>query len=378
MEATLDLFAIFIFLGVVQAVFLSLFFFSKESRKNQFNVFHGFMLVCIAGCLLEIFLMYTGYILHVLHLVDFSETLALLIGPFLYLYVLSLSQGKIGFRSVAVHLIFPAVYLLAQIPFLITPEDVKYNAWAVAYHPDWTLRHWRVDYDPWMFVLTEWHTELVLLSLAFYTAIGSVVIVKAFREKGQSFWNPETYSLRMIRDAVVQIASFLALIIVIKIFNENDTGDHLFAAFASLLVYATSFSVIRNSNFFKQIPIAEDKKYKGSNVDAVELDRLALAIQQIMREQKPYSSSAFNLPTLAQLVKSSTHTVSQVINEKFGKSFFEWVAEYRVDDAKKILKDAPHLKIEEVAEQVGYNSKSSFNTVFKKITGKTPSEYRAG
>ena len=53
------------------------------------------------------------------------------------------------------------------------------------------------------------------------------------------------------------------------------------------------------------------------------------------------------------------------------------VAEYRVGEAKKLLKDQPNIKVEEIAEQVGYNSKSSFNTVFKKLTGSTPSEFRS-
>jgi AraC-like DNA-binding protein len=53
------------------------------------------------------------------------------------------------------------------------------------------------------------------------------------------------------------------------------------------------------------------------------------------------------------------------------------VAVYRVEEAKRLLKEQPHVKVEEIAEQVGYNSKSSFNTAFKKISGKTPSEYRS-
>ena len=75
--------------------------------------------------------------------------------------------------------------------------------------------------------------------------------------------------------------------------------------------------------------------------------------------------------------KTSTHQLSQVINEGLGKSFFEMTAEYRVDEAKLLLKDQPNIKVEEIAEQVGYNSKSSFNTLFKKLTGKTPSEWRS-
>lgn len=376
MTPTIDLFAIFIFLGIVQAFFLSFFFFSKQSRKNQFNLFHGLMLISIAACLLEIFLMYTGYIKHMLHWVDFSEPFALLIGPFLYLYVLSLAEGIVSRKIIWRHSIFPVMYTLTLIPFILSPVDVKYNAWISAYHPGWELRECNIDYDPWMFVLTEWHTELVLFSLGLYTLLSTRIILKAFRKKAQSFWNPETYALRMMRDAVLQIGVFLAAIFIIKLYNENDTGDHLFAAFAALLVYATSFSMIRNSNFFRQVPISDDVKYKGSSLSTLERDRLATVVEQVMKEQKPYVKSEFSLPALAQLCRISVHTLSQVINEKFEKSFFEWVADYRVNDAKIILKKSPHLKVEEVAEQVGYNSKSSFNTVFKKITGQTPSEFR--
>jgi AraC-like DNA-binding protein len=52
-------------------------------------------------------------------------------------------------------------------------------------------------------------------------------------------------------------------------------------------------------------------------------------------------------------------------------------AEYRVEEAKRLLREQRNVKVEEIAEQVGYNSKSSFNTAFKKLTGKTPSEFRS-
>ena len=72
------------------------------------------------------------------------------------------------------------------------------------------------------------------------------------------------------------------------------------------------------------------------------------------------------------------HHISQVINEKLHMSFFELIASYRIKEAESILLDPANdlLTIEEVAEEVGYNSKSAFNKTFKKLTGKTPSECR--
>jgi AraC-like DNA-binding protein len=372
----IDLFAIFIFLGIVQALFLSVFFFSRENRRQAFNLFQGFFLLSVACCLLEVFLMYSGYIKHVLFLVDFSEPMALLLGPLFYFFVLALKSGRVLNKIILLHMLFPIIYTLALIPFLIAPNEVKYNAWMIAYHPGMPLLDWNLSYDPWMFGLTEWHTALVLISFFIYVVLSSIEIIKSFREKRSNFWNPDTYTLRVMRDGVFQIATLALSIVLVKLFNKNDTGDHLSAAYGSVLVYVTSFLVIKHSNFFRQVPITEDKKYKGSGIDSQTITRLTDQLKQIMDEQKPYLQINFSLPLLAQLSKSNVHLVSQVINESFKKSFFEWVADYRIEEAKILLKTQSHLKIEEIAEQVGYSAKSSFNTSFKRITGITPSEFR--
>jgi AraC-like DNA-binding protein len=67
-----------------------------------------------------------------------------------------------------------------------------------------------------------------------------------------------------------------------------------------------------------------------------------------------------------------------VINEKLNKNFFELLASYRVEHAKKLIEMDKNSKltVEELADMVGYNSKSSFNNAFKTITAQTPSEYR--
>jgi len=94
--------------------------------------------------------------------------------------------------------------------------------------------------------------------------------------------------------------------------------------------------------------------------------------------EKYYTSSSASLSGLAKTIHESPHHVSQVINEKLGQSFFELLAVHRVKEAQVILKTdlGKKLTIEEVAERVGYNSKSAFNAAFKKITAETPSSFR--
>jgi AraC-like DNA-binding protein len=376
MPYRIDLFAVFIFLGIVQGIFLSAFFFSKENRKIQANLFYGVILFSMTACIIEIFLLYTGYIIDCLHLVDFSEPFALLIGPCFYLMVLSLTQGTVERRNY-LHLIFPLIYALLLIPFFLQPADVKYNCWIESYNIDLPFRGHVLDHDPRIFWLTDYHTELVLISLIVYAALGSVETVKIFRLRKESFLRPANPVLKKLSAGTIQLVLITALIIIIKILNPRDTGDHIFAAYIAISIYLTSFRVISQSGFFKSAVLTEPQKYKSSSVTRDQQQMLLQRLDGVMAKEKPFLKPDFSLPDLAQQLNVSVHALSQVINDGLQKSFFEMTAEYRVEEAKRLLKEQRNIKVEEIAEQVGYNSKSSFNTAFKKITGKTPSEFRA-
>jgi len=371
----INLFAVFIFLGIVQATFLSFFFFSQKNRKVQSNLFQGMCLISMALCVLEIFLMYTGYIMNCLYLVDFSEPFSFVIGPAFYLMIVSQAEGKPVSKKHYWHFAFPVLYLLLLIPFLISSEDFKYNSYISSYHPDLPFRD-PSGIDPRWFIVTDYHTELTLVSLFLYGVLSFKAVVGAFKSKQESFLHPVNPVLKRFRSGLIQIISILVLIVLVKIFNRDDTGDHLFAAYISITFYFTSFSVIQQSGFFKQSVLTE-QKYKSSAVTAEFQQSLLEKLNRVMVEQKPFLRTDFSLPDLAQQLNVSVHVLSQVINDGLRKSFFEMTAGYRIEEAKRLLIALPNIKVEEIAEQVGYHSKSSFNTAFKKLTGKTPSEFRA-
>lgn len=375
MPYRIDLFAVFIFLGIVQAIFLCFFFFSKDNRKISANVFHGLMMLAMTLCVVEIFLMYTGYIINCLYLVDFSEPLSFAIGPFFYLFVVSLIHGKVE-RKHYWHLVVPVVYLVLVFPFFLQPEDVKYNSWISAYKPGLPFRDYHYASHPRMFWVTQHPTELTIASLMLYGVLGLVEVIKIFRKKKESFWRPVHPVLRKLRSGVLQAISAIILILIVKIFNENDTGDHLLAFYVAVTIYITSFGVIRQSGFFKQASLDEQLKYKTSSLTGDQHKKTLEKLKEIMENERPFLRSDFSLPDLAKQVGTTVHILSQVINEGLGINFFEMTAQYRVEEAKRLLKEHRNIKVEEIAEQVGYNSKSSLNTAFKKITGMTPSEFR--
>lgn len=376
MNYRIDLYSMFIFLGVVQGLFLLFFFLSSENRKNEVNLFHALFLFSITACIFEIFLMYTGYIMNMLYLVDFSEAFSFVIGPGFYLLVVSLIRGPVP-RKYYWHFAFPVFYLMIHIPFLILSEDFKYNAYVDSYLPDLPFRDVEYPYNPYLFILTEHHSELTLISLCFYGFIGTIEVVKAFKKKAESFWHPQHPVLRTLRMGTLQMISAFLIILVVKLLNENDYGDHYLAAYIAITIYFTSFSVIKNSGFFKQASINDQAKYKASSVTTDQQQILLNKLKQLMTTEKPFLKSDFCLPDLADQMKTSVHTLSQVINDGLKKSFFEMTAEFRIEEAKRLLKEKPNIKVEEIAEEVGYNSKSSFNTAFKKLTGQTPSEWRS-
>lgn len=372
MNYKIDLFAIFIFLGIVQAVLLSFFFFSKSNRKVPSNVYQGLLVLSMAACSLEILLCYTGYILECLWLVDYSESIAFLIGPAFYLMTVSIIKGKLT-TNYFWHFLAAFVWVILQFQFLIQPEDVKFNAWIGSYHPvGLTFRSVEEN-----FFAPPYHSQFVLVHLSIYMILSLVLIVRSFKEKKQPFWKTQLYILKRLRSATLQIAIVIPMIFVIKLFNPDDTGDHLFAAYMSLPIYLISFQIVRESGFFKQQLLDEPQKYKTSAITSEQQLLLLQKLQAIMKNAKPFLRQDFSLPDLAIQMKLTTHQLSQVINDGLGKSFFEMTAEYRIEEAKQLLKEKMNIKVEEIAEQVGYNSKSSFNTAFKKITGMTPSEWRA-
>src|SRR5690606_33236419 len=101
------------------------------------------------------------------------------------------------------------------------------------------------------------------------------------------------------------------------------------------------------------------------------------ALTDHMAQQKPYLESALTLEKLALQLQLPPRTLSNMINRHFECHFFEFINSYRIEEAKRLLTDAAcaNKNMLNIMYDVGFNSKATFNTLFKKKTGMTPSEY---
>jgi AraC-like DNA-binding protein len=112
----------------------------------------------------------------------------------------------------------------------------------------------------------------------------------------------------------------------------------------------------------------------GKEVDGALLRRLATH----MAEARPYLDANLTVEQLARQLGVSTRELSRTINQGLEKNFFEFVSDYRIAEARRQLETAAtNTTILQVMYDSGFNSKSVFNTAFKKATGMTPSAYRA-
>lgn len=375
----IDLFAFLIFLGMVQGVVLG-YFFLKHSRGPQHpNRYLGGLMLGLALLMTDVWLCYTNYMFRIVWLDDSTEWVNLLVAPLLYLYF----RGRLHLpvRRPWLHTLPSALYLLYLIgQWFPQPVAVKYNAYVSAFHAQ--LPQLRVEaYGPnWAWWPKEAIIELTLVSMVVYLLLSAGVVWQSFRRNGRAFFSNQNPELTWNRNLLLQIFTTVVVFAICRLTFPDDLGDHLIAAHMAFAVYATSFALLRQSAHFAPQPAEPEppRKYEKSALTP-ELEEATLRkLRAVMGSESPHLDAACSLPGLAGRLGVSPHHLSQVLNDRLGKNFFEFLAEHRVEEAKRLLADPAlaHLKLEEIGERVGYASKSAFNGAFKKLTSQTPSEFR--
>ncbi len=121
----------------------------------------------------------------------------------------------------------------------------------------------------------------------------------------------------------------------------------------------------------------EPEKYSNKKISPDEAGTLILKLETALTEKEIYKNPDLKLPEMAGLLHVSVHQLSQLLNDNLQKTFPVYLNEFRVKKACEIIDAALDFKIEAIGYEVGYHSKSTFFAAFKKITGLTPSQYKA-
>lgn len=123
--------------------------------------------------------------------------------------------------------------------------------------------------------------------------------------------------------------------------------------------------------------IASPQKYQSSSLKDEYRDELVSQILSIMDDKELFCDVDFSVDKLSKMIGSNPTYVSQIINETFKKNFRSFIDEYRIKEARRLLSSADYQKysIESIGTMVGFKSRRSFDTIFKEVTGISPSFY---
>jgi AraC-like DNA-binding protein len=379
-EVNIDLLSVFIFLGVFLGLLLSFFFIFKSSANIKANRYQGLMLLALSLCIFEQFLNITGYIVRLLPLTNTTEPLNLVIGPLLYLFIRRSTEPS-DIKGEWKHFVLFFFYLVYICFDLVQTNDFKYNSFVNSYHPDWPLLDVKpiISNDP--LNIKRYLNVVTAGQILFYVLISYSALRRKSAQEGKSILRTDDDMLRSLRNMVFHVAVIMTIFIIVKIKFQADLGDYFIGLYVSVFTLLTTLRVMNDSTYFDRTRAFMDlsmEKYRKSSLNEEVKQRILNSIVNEFEKQEYFADNLASLSDLARRTGESPHHVSQVINEKLEKNFFELLASYRIEKAKKLLLEDKkgRLTIEEISEMVGYNSKTAFNNSFKKLTGKTPSEFR--
>ncbi len=118
---------------------------------------------------------------------------------------------------------------------------------------------------------------------------------------------------------------------------------------------------------------------KDETLDEATRERLLRDLKQIMQKEKPFLNNELTIHSLAQQLNTNTKYLSYLINKEFDQNFNSYINTHRIEEAKLIFSgpDSQKYTIEAIAEMIGFKSKSTFNSAFKRYTEMTPSSFRS-
>lgn len=200
------------------------------------------------------------------------------------------------------------------------------------------------------------------------------IFKKVSRAKAEKSFHHLTSWLNLL---IMGYAMLLGMFVLELFFALVNQFDYVFVvrygSLVLLLIYINGMVYLGLSTpeiFHKKV------KYYYSKLDAGQKIKMAEKLKLHMRKHEPFLSPDLSLDILAAELKVGSPQLSQVINESYHKNIKDFINSYRIEKAKHLLVNCPELIIKEVMYDSGFQSKSTFNFVFEKTTGMSPSRFR--
>lgn len=374
-------------IGLIQGILLAIgiLFYPKGNRvSNLYLAFHVFFsAIVLASPFTHIF-----FSSITLSGECFVEPFLLLIFPFLYLYIKSFTQ-KINGKIVLIHLLSFILYcpLLVFLIIYKTPVNTYFQfdmvlivlgvvkIFLFAYY---LVKCWKEinllqalvkqNFSEVSRKNLKWVKQLVIcgcLILLIYSTVMTFIII-----------NPEFSYLNLLLIGVVTIYIYFASF-------KGLTQPAIFVSLNNYVYESTNEyqneSIPVKAELEGNSAVNDKVKYEKSTLTNEKQEKLIDSLEKIVQNEKLYLEPELSIQILAGKLNTSPYYISQVLNQNLKTNFYDYINSQRVERAKELLTASTHknLTILAIGFEAGFNSKTTFNTVFKKFTGKTPSVYKS-
>lgn len=328
----------FSLLGAFNGFILAVYFALIARKRGHANYFLAFLILMLSIRVTKsVFFHFNSHLSGIF--IQTGLSACILIGPFLYLYVkMASSKGR-------------ANWVIHTVPFL-----VGISILGVLY-PYFEHR------ELW----SKWIVSGIYLQWLIYIIAAARYIKPVFRKiKGvERLANMDIWLISIFAGVF-----FIWLAYSTAAYTSYILGALSFSFLFYLLVLLITFRKSKQPVFCQ-----EKERYKNKEIREENISQLEQALPSIIAKEL-FLNSNLTLDQTAKELKISKHLLSQYLNEKLNKSFSAFINEYRIEKAKELLQKKRNYSVESVGYECGFNSKSSFFTAFRKITGKTPAEFQ--
>lgn len=366
-----DIINIFRAFTVFQVFLVSIFLLLHTKRKSKKNLLLVLFITSKALFVLDI-LIISYHSLLPKYLIPFAcigSSFQLFLGPAAFYIMVVLTDSNFSFKRI--HLLHTVPFLL-HIGFMILQYHVHDSAAQLAMLNNWF---------PWS---APWSRSMSLGFYLHFTAYGIAALrtLSKGRERlyaytSQSVERNIFYLKFLIYDFIVVwginiLSGYIGFGPVERYILSACTAFNIFFI-ANVIVYLG----LKFPDFFTA-DAALRMKYEKNVLTFEERNSYAKKITEYMEVHKPYLNPMLSLPDFAEMVALPAYVVSQVLNVVLQQNFYDFVNGYRVNESKKLFQNPSYNQktVLEILYQSGFNSKSVFNTAFKKQTGMTPREFK--
>jgi AraC-like DNA-binding protein len=365
---------------VFQLLFLSLFLFTQERGKQVSNILLGLFFLSISLNLLDFFLFAIGAYATITWLAGWGTCLPLLFGPLIYLYTRSvLHKDFTPNKKHLVHFLFFFIFFIStEVYYLSQPGKVR----------EQIMTRIQQHQIPLSVSLVS---TAIFVQFLLYIFV-SLRLIAAYKKEAHQFVSSKSqYSVSWLSSVILFFLLVILLTIINGLLTQTVLAPYYLIVFngivlAMLIFVMTVFMRALKMPYFFSFSAEEDgigpagstSQYRFNQAEKVEKEKIVKTVQHYMQNGKPWQEPELTVNQLASRLSIKPRLLSQAVNDILGQNFYDFINRYRIEEASRLLTNPKDQKITilEVLYEVGFNSKSSFNTLFKKYTGLTPTAFR--